>query len=252
MNEILNIIKELKDLSVKKTLILLLSAIILLAVYKFDTVIDSTIKIQNHIFKNPQEVIHSPIKDKPKIIVDIEQDFGVSEQNLEYLKQYVLEYLNRYPQNVYSVQVFKFLPQGSMYSYQGRALIVFKSKQLQDKDEAKLLKELNISWIPMWSGKNQMEQILQQIPVVLKYDENINQFISNDNNHDFAPSANFQLLHELGVKTIFRYPIIQNNNVVGYLQVYLTEVIDEKTEIDLKRISLFLSNRIVNYLTEEK
>ena len=177
----------------------------------------------------------------------------VSPENLEKLKSYLSEYLPRFPQSTYSIAVFKFLPPGYEYSYQGRILVAFKSKQLNEEDEFKLLKELNVNWIPMWSGKASMEALVDLKDVALVFDEKDQKF-KLENKPDIIPNSNLPILGELGIKTIYRYPIQSGNRAIGYLSIYLTESLDQEKLQELKRTSSYFSNRIVSYLlnTEER
>lgn len=211
-------------------------------------VVDTALKINSNL----KDKSKSRYKDNEiKFVLNSESNSGISKENMEQIRSYLLEYLQKYPKSVYSISLFKFLPSGHEYGYQGRLLVAFKSKFLSDDEERKFLSELNANWIPMWSGKGSMEYIIDGKSVVLNYDsENQNFKIKDDFDH--IPSSNFSILGELGIKSIFRYPIIFTDQSIGYLSIYLTEELDSKTEQDLKKISTFLANRLSSYMIDSK
>lgn len=248
LTDLLTILRELRDLNVKKIAILLLSSFILIGIWKFDIVVDTLIKVDSHYKKNSKDQ-----KPQQTLLYSRHSAVDVSPENLEKLKAYLSEYLPRFPQSTYSIAVFKFLPPGYEYSYQGRILVAFKSKQLNEEDEFKLLKELNVNWIPMWSGKASMEALVDLKDVALVYDEKDQKF-KLENKPDVIPNSNLPILGELGIKTIYRYPIQSGNRAIGYLSIYLTESLSQEKLQELKRTSSYFSNRIVSYLlnTEER
>lgn len=244
--DLLTILRELRDLNFKKIVILLFSSFILIGVWKFDTVVDTVIKIESHYRKDKKEV-------KNDILYSRSSASGISLENLEKLKGYLNEYLPKFPQSTYSIAIFKFLPPGHEYSYQGRILVAFKSKQLNEEDESKLLKELNVNWIPMWSGKKSMEALIDLKDITLVFDEE-NNYFKLESKPDIIPNSNLPILGELGIKTIYRFPIQSGNRAIGYISIYLTESLDKNKEQELKHTSSYFSNRIVSYLlnTEER
>lgn len=244
MNELLSIIQVLKDLTPKKIMVLLLSGIILIAVWKFDSVVDTSFKLYERLNKDSQEI--RPIQSR--LIFDESSDIGVSVDNKEIIKSYVVDYLSKFPSSVYSISVFKFLPPGESYAYQGRALIVFKSKDMDIAQEGKFLRELNVHWMPIWSGKHSVESLLNGLPVTLIYNDTKNVFFDPNSIQDVTPSSNFSLLHEVGVKSIYRHPIILNERVIGYISIYFNEKLNPQTEKETNRIAGYLNSRIASYL----
>lgn len=244
LTELLNILNLLKDLTYKKVFVILLSGIILITVWRFDTVIDYYIKL------NSKSNDIAPVeKDKTKSNITIysnSSDSGISEENMKEMQNIATEYLSKYA-DTFAISAFKFLPPGYEYAYQGRILILFKSKSLSEIDEQKLIKDLNINWIPIYSGKGSVEKLLDNLPVYLKYNPELNKFISTEES-DFTPSSNLSRLAELGVKSIYRYPIIHDDRTVGYIAVYINKELSESEIAEFKRISSFLSSRLINYL----
>lgn len=247
LTDLLNILRELRDLNIKKIVILLFSSLFLLGVWKFDTVVDTVIKIDSHYKKDKKEV------KQQSLIYSRNSAIDISPENLEKLKIYLNDYLSKFPQSTYSIAIFKFLPPGYEYAYQGRILVAFKTKQLSSEDEEKLVKELNVNWIPIWSGKASMESLIDLKDVVLSFDDK-EQHFKLDSKPDKIPNSNLPILGELGVKTIYRFPIQSGNRAIGYLSIYLTEALDDNKLQELKRTSSYFSNRIVSYLlnTEEE
>lgn len=245
LTDLLNILRELRDLNAKKIAVLLLSSFILVGVWKFDTVVDTVIKIDSHYRKDKKE-------SKQSFLYSKNSSADISQENLIKLKEYLNDYLPRFPQSTYSIAIFKFLPPGYDYAYQGRILVAFKSKQLNEEDENKLIKELNVNWIPIWSGKASMESLIDLKEVALVFDEK-DQHFKFESKPDIIPNSNLPILGELGIKTIYRFPIISGNKTIGYLSIYLTDTLDKTKEQELKRTSSYFSNRIVSYLlnTEE-
>ena len=243
LTDLLTILRELRDLNVKKIAILLLSSFILIGIWKFDVVVDTIIKVDSHYEKSNGK----SQKQQQSFLYSKHSAIDISQENLDKLRSYLAEYLSKFPQSTYSIAIFKFLPPGYEYSYQGRILIAFKSKQLKEEEEAKLLKELNVNWIPMWSGKASMEALVELKDIALVFDEKEQRF-ELENKPDIIPSSNLPILGELGIKSIYRFPIQSGNRAIGYISIYLTESLDEAKLQELKRTSSYFSNRIVSYL----
>lgn len=241
--ELVSIIKEIKDLSIKKILILLFSSALLIGVWKFDIVVDSLLKVQKSVAtKEP--------KKSSSVLYDVSSDSGISAENLNRMRTYLAEYLlDKFPKYTYSVSIFKFLPPGSVYSYQGRMLVAFKSRYLTDQEEEIFLKELNVNWIPIWSGRQGMELVLDGSPSSLRYDGDSQTYRFQDS-FDYNPASNYLLLGESGIKSIFRYPVIAGGNTVGYLSVYLTDELTKDKEQEIKKVSSQLASKVVNYLVD--
>ena len=99
----------------------------------------------------------------------------------------------------------------------------------------------------MWSGKASMEALIELKDIALVFDEKEQRF-ELENKPDIIPSSNLPILGELGIKSIYRFPIQSGNRAIGYISIYLTESLDEAKLQELKRTSSYFSNRIVSYL----
>lgn len=246
MEHIIKFIEVVKDLSIKKMVVLFIVFSLLLSIWKIDfilTYIDSKIEKSNTKPNTPT------VEDKTRVLSHI--DIDIPEPNRIVIEEYTDKYLDPFQNDLAFSSIYKFLPEGDEYLYQGRVLVYLTSR---DESLSKLVaKEMNIAWIPLFSGKTIVEQVLDNQPIQIKLDKDSFKYkwtpkSTNIETELVIHSVNLEILKEVSVKFIYYHPISKNNKVIGYIVLYF------KNEPDIQRIkevSSILSARLLPYLLEE-
>ncbi len=133
--------------------------------------------------------------------------------------------------NLQAVLGYKFVPSNNVYEYQGRLLIFARTRQ----EEQRMVSEIGLSWLPILSGKETVEKILQGQPITSHWQPEKQGFYFADGTPDETPSMNTDLLaHGYGVKKIYRYPVKKGGRVAGYLAAYAEKELDTETLAQLE------------------
>lgn len=133
--------------------------------------------------------------------------------------------------NLQAVLGYKFVPSSNVYEYQGRLLIFARTRQ----EEQRMVSEIGLSWLPILSGKETVEKILQGQPITSHWQPEKQGFYFADGTPDETPSMNTDLLvHGYSVKKIYRYPVKKGGRVAGYLAAYAETELDAETLAQLE------------------
>ena len=133
--------------------------------------------------------------------------------------------------NLQAVLGYKFVPSSNVYEYQGRLLIFARTRQ----EEQRMVSEIGLSWLPILSGKETVEKILQGQPITSHWQPEKQGFYFAAGTPDETPSMNTDLLvHGYSVKKIYRYPVKKGGRVAGYLAAYAETELDAETLAQLE------------------
>ena len=133
--------------------------------------------------------------------------------------------------NLQAVLGYKFVPSSNVYEYQGRLLIFARTRQ----EEQRMVSEIGLSWLPILSGKETVEKILQGQPITSHWQPEKQGFYFAEGTPDETPSMNTDLLvHGYSVKKIYRYPVKKGGRVAGYLAAYAETELDAETLAQLE------------------
>ena len=241
--DILKLLELIKDLPIKKIFILSIVGSFMLGIMKLEVVLPY---VQEHF-------MHKPIE-PPKVVrsnVLSSVDLDVAPDDLLIIKQYTDKYSSQLGADLYSASVYKFIPEGESYMYQGRVLAYLNASD--EMTGQYLAKEMNVSWIPLWSGKPIVEEIMSN--------KTIEVFFSQDQyKYHWQPSGastkaefiihsvNLDLLKEIPIVYMYYQPIQRNGNVVGYIALYFKK---EPNKQQVKEIASTLSARLLPYILGE-
>lgn len=239
---IIKFIEQIKDLNCKRAFGLVVSMVIMLSVYKIDSIMPY---VDKYIFaKEPTKAT--------KGLVLSSVDLDVKDEHLKTLTSYIEQYATPYIQDFAFMNIYKYVPEGPEYYYQGRILV--QSKVHPTLDE-RTIKELNLNWVPLWAGRNVTEHLFDSVPVLTQYDPELNAFTivkpeSAKKTLHHLQSVNTPVLIDLGIRYIMYYPIEYEDRIVGYISIYL-RVLPEDKHKQLLDMVHSLSSRIGRYLVED-
>ena len=249
MEPIIKLVELLKDLSYKKIAVLVLVFAFCTAVWKIEVIIPY---IEAKVFEKRDDS-HTPKYGNELVLSS--KNLDIAESDIIVIKQYVEKYLEPLQSKLAFTSVYKFIPEGETYLYQGRVLVDLNSKE--ESISNLVAREMNVSWIPLFSGKAVVEEILDNKIITITYSREEGKFKwipSKDGSDRNTPidlvihSVNLDLLKEVGVEYIVYYPIAKSGKVVGYLTMYFKKSPDLR---QVKDISSILSARLLPYLTKE-
>ena len=107
-----------------------------------------------------------------------------------------------------------------------------------------VMKEFDLEWVPIWSGKESVELLLEQKTVVSHLSDNDFKIDTPSKTIlDKMPSINKEGIINSGVKTIVRYPIVKNNITVGYIIIHSIDP-DTSSSEELVKFASLLSGKI--------
>lgn len=160
------------------------------------------------------------------------------------------EKLNSQQQLIKYLAVFKFQPTGEEYQYQGRVLIGIAHRYKMSNSA--FIENLNYGWIPLWSGKAEVEEVLARKTVLIKADLNGVEpiFTINDKVHTIQ-SVTSSFLTSLDVNRFFLYPMIYKNRVVAYIAIAYHKDIHELSNEELIKIAKAISRAIFQFVVED-
>lgn len=252
MKDLIELVVGLKDLSWKRIILLGFVATFTILIMKAELFIDMYSK---HASKSAEvKSVKTSSLSQHGGLLSVDPDLDISQKDIEEIQSYVDKYYEILPPSVISLSVFKFLPEGEEYLYQARVLVYIKSSKIQDVD--KFVKETRIKFIPIWSGKFNIEKLLIGEPTLSKFNKESKEFTrletvqSGIDIIDTIPSSNLSVLVEYGVQTIYRYPIKYQNRVIGYVSVYSSQLSDDELKSLEETLEKF-SSRIAVYLKGE-
>ena len=235
-------IEQIKDLSCKRAAGLVLSMVIMLSVYKIDTIMPY---VDQYI--TPKE----PPK-ATKGILYSSVDLDIKDEHIDMVTSYLEQYATPYVKDFAFISIYKYIPEGPDYSYQGRILV--QSKFHPTLADTRTLKELNLGWVPLWSGRNVTEHLFDNQTVLVSYDATVKGFVITKPPQDkITPhqlhSVNTDILFDLGIRYIIYQPIKYGDRIVGYVAIYLT-ALDTKYD-SLVEMARSLGSRVGRYLVED-
>ena len=253
MKDLVDLIIGLKDLSWKKTLLLGFIALFSIAIMKAEVFIDMWSKYSS---KHSEEIRSRGINTSKfaEFLITPDTQLDMTNAELEEIQKYTDQYYKDLPSSVVSLSIYKFLPEGDHYSYQARVLVYFKSNKIEDAE--KFIKETRIKFIPIWSGKFNIEKLLQGEPVLSIFDKESKEFARKETRTsgftvtdmiDSTPSSNLAVLTEYGIQTIYRYPVKHHDRVLGYISVYASQLSKDDLK-KLEEVTEKFSTRIAIYL----
>lgn len=236
-------IEQIKDLSCKRAAGLVLSMVIMLSIYKIDAIMPY---VDQYI--TPEE---PPKATKGLLYSSV--DLDIKAEHLNMINQYLEQYATPYIKDIAFISIYKYIPEGPDYSYQGRILV--QSKFHPTLGDERTLKELNLGWVPLWSGRNVTELLFNNQAVLVDYDPSLQGFIIiRPPQEKITPhrllGVNTEILLDLGVRHILYQPIIYGERIVGYVAIYLATLDDAKYN-SLFEMARSLSSRVGRYLVED-
>lgn len=254
MGDFVEFIKSIRDLSFGKILVVVLALVLVIGLWKVDSfysVYDSiTKKLVDSSTTQQQSspTVETKTVGKSAFLSDPE-DLQITPESLDKIKKYTVQYLTTAPREIVLVTIFKFLPEGDDYLYQGRVLVYLNSSlRISSSDD--LVKELNMRWIPMWSGRKVVEDILTGDPTVIDVFEDGTVFSRKSNRKLQVESVNMTMLADIGVRGAYFFPIKKGSRVVAYITIFSDEKITADLENDFNSLCERISSHIVNYLIE--
>lgn len=161
------------------------------------------------------EVAKQPMADRSSVLASA-KDLRISQDNLKVITQYMNYHLQDVDDSVRLVLLYKFIPQGNTYLYQGRAIANFVSLR-GIRDPQTLLKEAGLTYIPMWTSKAIMSKVLDGETVKVSFSDNGFEYMDDGKPLGDTPSLKFSLLFDRGITDGIIYPVFDNGVVVGYL-----------------------------------
>lgn len=236
-------IEQIKDLSCKRAAGLVLSMVIMLSIYKIDAIM-------------PYVDQYVTPKEPPKAtrgLLYSSMDLDIKDKNLDTVKTYLEQYATPYLKDIAFISIYKYIPEGPEYSYQGRILV--QSKFHPTLADERTLQELNLGWVPLWSGRNVTELLFNNQAVLIEYDPSLQGFIIiRPPQEKIVPhrllGVNTEILLDLGVRHILYQPIVYEERVVGYVAIYVS-ALDEVGYNSLFEMARSLSSRVGRYLVED-
>lgn len=244
MDWVAKVIEQLKDASVKRILVLAICAGLILSIWKIEPILEYYKTLHQSSKTDKAENVS-----KPTVTEDLAHTttFEVPAELKEKIKSQYLSIQKDVPKNIFLIAVYKFLPGQHDYEYQGRLLVMLDLPQIFNEDQTLTAKELDMNWVPIWSGKEVVELLLEKKTVISKLEDTEGKFYLEDKiNLDRMPSLNKEAIINYGVKQIIRYPIVRNDRTVGYILVHLTTNSDEEAN-EAKKFASLLSGKI-NYV----
>lgn len=248
MELIVKLIELIRDLSYKRIVVLVLVFMFLTTIWKIEVILPY---IEGKVQERKKDAV--VIKTDPLLMSS--QNLDITEPDMIVIKQYVDRYLEPLQPYLAFTSVYKFIPEGETYLYQGRVLVDLNSKE--ESISNLVAKEMNVTWVPLFSGKALVEEILENKSVVITYNQETGKFrwlptLSNTGRSEpidlVIHSVNLDLLKEVGVESMHYHPISKNGKVVGYLTMYFKKKPDSK---QVKDIASILSARLLPYLIRE-
>lgn len=249
MEPIIKLVELLKDLSYKKIAVLVLVFAFCTVVWKIEVIFPF---VESKMFQKKGEAVVARYDNE---LVLSSKSLDIAESDIIVIKQYVEKYLEPLQSQLAFTSIYKFIPEGETYLYQGRVLVNLNSKE--EAISNLVAKEMNVSWIPLFSGKAVVEEILDNKIITITYSREEGKFKwipSKERSDRNTPidlvihSVNLDLLKEIGVEFIIYYPISKSGKVVGYITMYFKKSPDVRR---VKEISSILSARLLPYLTKE-
>lgn len=133
--------------------------------------------------------------------------------------------------------VYKFLPEGNPYLYQGRKLMADASKLLNDN----FIEESDLDWIPLWNGKNSIELILEDTTVHAVIKDR--QLVLNEGVVDKTTSGVVDSLLNEKLGGYYMQPINRYETIIGYVVIY----VEPDCLLDLQDLQI-LANKLATYI----
>lgn len=248
--DLAKLIESLKDFTVKRILLLSAIGIISLVIWKIEPILTyMTNRPPKHVETAPKTV-----EKLPAIIYDSDTDIlSVAKVDTDKLFKAVSGVVTNTNLPVASVAIYKFVPGSIPHEYQGRVLVFYWNKQIGDnreQAEAKI-EEINLRWLPIWSGKDTIEELLDGHTTKSKLVGQ--EFVFTDSQGqqevDNIPSINQDSMILDGVKGIYRQPIKRNAHIVGYISIFLTD--DNVPEADLQKYAGLISAKTARMLDDK-
>lgn len=249
--DLAKLIESLKDFTVKRILLLAVIGIVSLVIWKIDPIL-------TYLASRPPKHTEAPpktVEKLPAIIYDSTTDIlKVARVDTDKLFQAVEKVVTNTSLPVASVAIYKFVPGNIPHEYQGRVLVFYWNKQIgNDREQAEAkIDEINLRWLPIWSGKDTIEELLDGHPTKSKLVDQEFRFTNSKGQEelDNIPSINQDSMIMDGVKGIYRFPIKRNAHIVGYISIFLTE--DNVPDADLQKYAGLISAKTARMLEDNK
>ena len=248
--DLAKLIESLKDFTVKRILLLSAIGVISLLIWKIDPILTYLAN------RPPKHVETAPktVEKSPAIIYDSSTDIlSVAKVDVDKLFTAVEGVVTNTNLPVASVAIYKFVPGSIPHEYQGRALVYYWNKQIgsnREQAEAKI-DEINLRWLPIWSGKDTIEELLDGHTTKSKLVGQEFVFTNSQGQQevDNIPSINQDSMILDGVKGIYRQPIKRNAHIVGYISIFLAD--DNVPEADLQKYAGLISAKTARMLDDK-
>ena len=156
-----------------------------------------------------------PTTERPSVLAS-SKDLKISNEDLQVISQYMDSGLQQIDDSVKLVLLYKFIPQGNTFLYQGRVVVNYTS-YMDVLSPQSLIKETGLLYIPMWTSKNVMTRVLDGETVKVFFSEDGKESMEDGLPLKDTPSLKFSLLFESGITDGIIYPVFDNGVVIGYL-----------------------------------
>lgn len=184
-------------------------------------------------------------KNKHRYVVT-QDEVNISGASRKEIDKYTDNFGAEATDDIQLVLVYKFIPAGVTYLYQGRALIAYHSRLV---DTRTFLYESDITWMPLWIGRNAMEYVLagKTVNYLLSVGEDGVGRVQYEgsNTYDSIPAVNMKILLAEGLQSVQLIPIKNEGQVIGYMSVY-----SKGPHADFAKIGDQFAARISRYMVE--
>ena len=259
MDWVVKLIEQLKTMTIKRILLFLVSAVIVLLIWKIDPILNylgnkSNQAIHTQAQAKSEEALKQAESVKP-LIYNAHDINNLTDIDLAKINSSFEASRGQVPAGTEFVAIYKFLPGMQEFEYQGRILILFRStsKNPERTPEQEVAKELDLLWVPIWSGKEVVGELLENKPVYSTVNSETHVFVATTKDGrtlpDTVPTRSIDGLANYNIKSVYRYPIRRSNRTVGYVSLYLSSEIGDTAT--LEEYSSRLSGKISAYMVSD-